>query len=71
LLTFYREHWIIMLIDEFLSAEITDRATGAPYPTKVSATFEEGEDVLIERARALVDMMLVELEGRDVRALHQ
>jgi hypothetical protein len=55
LLRLYRGHVIIVLLDEFLSAEVTDRRTGFPFPVKVSATREEGEAVLIELARTLID----------------
>jgi hypothetical protein len=54
-LSIYRGHVIVALVDEDLTAEITERASGAPLPTKVSATRDEGMDVLIHRAKTLVD----------------
>ena len=58
MLTFYRAHWIVILIDEFLNPEITERTASFPFPMKVSAMWEEGERVLLERARAIVDLSL-------------
>jgi len=45
----------MVLVDDFVTAEITERATFSPLPTKVSATLEEGVDVCIERAKMLID----------------
>ncbi len=58
MLRFYRDHIIIVLVDERLSAEVTERGTGVPFPIKVSASHEEGEAVLICRARELIDIAL-------------
>jgi hypothetical protein len=44
-----------MLVDELLSAEISERKSGFPFPVKVSATREEGEAVLYARARGVID----------------
>jgi hypothetical protein len=55
LLKFYRGHVIIVLVDDLLSAEVSDRRTGFPFPVKVSATKDEGEAILFERARILID----------------
>ena len=64
LLTIYREHIIIVLVDSFLSAEITEKSTSAPLPTKVTATVDEGYAVLLARAKALIDLYLSPLEPR-------
>jgi hypothetical protein len=56
LLKFYRGHVVIMLVDELLSAEISERESGFPFPVKVSATWEEGEAVLYARARKVIDV---------------
>lgn len=58
MLRLYRGHIIIVLVDKYLSAEITERRSGAPLPIKVSASREEGEAVVIDRARRLVDLFL-------------
>ena len=58
MLRFYQGHIIITLVDERLSAEITERSTGVPFALKVSASVEEGEAVLIDRARGLIDSNL-------------
>ncbi len=58
LLAYYRGHVIVLLKDKLFTAEITERGTAAPFPTKVSATEEEGEQVCLERAKALVDLYL-------------
>jgi hypothetical protein len=57
-----------MLVDELLSAEISERKSGFPFPVKVSATKEEGEAVLLDRARGLIDESV---GGISVRTLHQ
>jgi hypothetical protein len=54
-LSIYRGHVIIVLLDNELTAEITERASGAPLPTKVSATMDEGMEALVDRAKTLVD----------------
>lgn len=46
----------MVLCDDLLTAEVTERATAAPLPTKVSASHEEGFERLIQRAKALVDL---------------
>lgn len=58
MLAYYRGHVIVVLKDDTLSAEITERATGAPLPTKVSAEPGEGVSVVVERAKDLVDRYL-------------
>jgi hypothetical protein len=58
LLKFYRGHAIIMLVDQVLTAEVTELGTRAPFPTKVTATMGEGERILMDRARRLVDLYL-------------
>jgi hypothetical protein len=58
MLRFYRGHIIITLVDQRLSAEITERSTGVPFALKVSASMEEGEAVLFGRARHLIDIPL-------------
>ena len=55
LLSYYRGHLIMVLVDDHVTAEITERATHAPLPTKASATLEEGIDLCIERAKRLID----------------
>jgi hypothetical protein len=52
-LSIYRGHVIVVLLDEDLTAEITERASGAPLPTEVSATRDEGMNALINRAKHL------------------
>jgi hypothetical protein len=47
-----------MLIDELLTAEISYCGTREPLPTKASATWAEGERVLIHRAQRLIDLYL-------------
>ena len=54
---------IIVLVDDDLTAEITELATSAPLPTKVRATRAEGLPVCIGRAKALIDRY-VEGAGR-------
>ena len=56
LLVYYKGHVIMVLYDDVLTAEITERATAAPLPTKVSASLEEGFERVIQRAKALVDL---------------
>ena len=58
MLTYYRGHVIVLLVDTVLTAEITELATGTPLPTKVTATLPEGADVCITRAKMLVDIYL-------------
>lgn len=58
MLSYYRGHVIVMLDDEMLSAEITERSSGAPLPTKVSALSGEDADAVFERARALIDIYM-------------
>ena len=64
MLRFYRGHIIIVLVDERLSAEITDQATGVPFPIKVSASREEGEAIVVMRARELIDVAVEQLNTR-------
>lgn len=60
----YRGHIILVLQDGELTAEITERGSSEILPTKVSATLEEGLDVCIERAKALIDAYI---EGKKRR----
>jgi hypothetical protein len=57
-LAYYRGHVIVLLRDDALSAEITERKSGAPLPTKVLAARGEDVNTVIERAKDLVDMYL-------------
>jgi hypothetical protein len=59
-LAYYRGHIILVLQDGALSAEITERASGAPLPTKVSAVLGEDARTVVERAKELVDRYLQE-----------
>ena len=56
LLVYYKRHVIVVLRDKVLTAEVTEQATHAVLPTKVSASYEEGLDMVVERAKALVDI---------------
>lgn len=58
MLSFYRGHTIIVLIDDVMSAEISERCSGLVLPTKVSVLLEEGELVLLQRAQDLIDMYI-------------
>lgn len=58
MLVFYRGHVITLLVDQTISAEITEQNTSAPLPTKVTASLKEGEDICVERAKALIDVYL-------------
>jgi hypothetical protein len=57
-LAYYRGHVIVVLEDATLSAEITERSSGAPLPTKVSAEPGESVSTVVERAKELVDRYL-------------
>ncbi|MET3901286.1 hypothetical protein ABIB57_005256 [Devosia sp. UYZn731] len=56
MLAYYRGHVIVLLRDDALSAEITERKSGAPLPTKVLAVLGEDVNTVIERAKDLVDI---------------
>ncbi|WP_127752452.1 MULTISPECIES: hypothetical protein [unclassified Devosia] len=56
MLVYYKRHVIVVLADKILTAEVTEQATRALLPTKVSASYEEGLDLVVERAKALVDL---------------
>lgn len=58
LLSFYRGHSIIILVDELLSAEVSEHSSGFPFPMKVSATREEGLAMLMDRARDIIDVSI-------------
>ena len=58
MLAYYRGHVIVLLKDELFTAEITEQVTASPLPTRVSATEQEGPEVCLERAKALVDLYL-------------
>jgi len=55
---FYRGHEIVLLEGSPRSAMIVERETGIAFPTKVTATPEEGEGACLRRARRLVDLYL-------------
>lgn len=60
MLAYYRGHVIVVLADEALSAEIIERASGTMLPTTVSAMPGETAEVVVERAKELVDTYLQE-----------
>jgi hypothetical protein len=58
MLVFYRGHIIFLLRDLVISAEVTEHASGAPLPTKVSAGLFDSEGQIVARAKALVDIYM-------------
>ena len=58
MISHYRNHLIRMDGDDQLTAEITDLATDALFPIKVSASKKEGIELCLERAKELVDVYL-------------
>ncbi|WP_375450717.1 hypothetical protein [uncultured Devosia sp.] len=58
MLAYYRGHIILLLQDDILTAEITERASGAPLPTKISALPGETADIVVEKAKHLIDKYL-------------
>ena len=58
MLVHYRGHVISILEDVSITAELTDLASRTPLPTKVTVCPHEGLDVLLERAKDLVDVYL-------------
>lgn len=58
MLALYRGHWIVLLSDDQLTAEISVLETREVLPTKVSATKEEGAEMCRQRARELIDVYL-------------
>lgn len=59
-MAYYRGHTIVVLQDQPLTAEIIELATSALLPTKVLAMPGEGVDIVIKRAKDLVDRYLQE-----------
>ena len=63
----YRGHEIVLLDGPPRSAMIVELETGVAFPTKVTASPEEGEGACLRRARRLVDLYLNTLESTPAR----
>ena len=54
----YRGHVITVLEGAASTAQLTDLYSGTLLPTKVTINADEGIDVLLERAKELIDLYL-------------